>query len=97
MKVTVCQIDPREGQLDTYLNKLANHIKAEGSDFVLLPEMSFSEWLATDLNASAERWEKSVDNHNRYISDLGKLNAPTVMGTRPIINNAGSRCNEAYV
>ena len=97
MKVTVCQIDPREEHLDTYLQELTSHIKNEKSNFILLPEMSFSEWLASDSNASAQRWEESVDNHSRYISDLGKLNAPAVMGSRPIITDSGSRRNEAYV
>ena len=36
MKVTVCQIDPREGYLDTYLHGLTNHIKAKKSEFILL-------------------------------------------------------------
>ena len=42
MKVTVCQLDPREGQIDAYLSSLKEHIASENSEFVLLPEMSFS-------------------------------------------------------
>ncbi len=42
MKVTVCQIDPREEQLDQYLVGLTAHVKAEASDFLLLREMGFS-------------------------------------------------------
>ena len=97
MKVTVCQIDPRKGQLDNYLTSLADHVKAEDSDFVLLPEMGFSEWLATDKTPDSKRWSKAVDDHVRYIDKLSTLGAPAVMGTRPIINAKGSRRNEAYI
>ncbi|WP_420640764.1 carbon-nitrogen hydrolase family protein [Candidatus Leptofilum sp.] len=97
MKVTVCQIDSREGVLDQYLALLASHIKAEGSNFVLLPEMGFSEWLAADKTPDAIRWEKAADNHTRYIDNLNRLGVSTVVGTRPIIKPSGSRRNEAYI
>ena len=97
MKVTVCQIDPREGQLDNYLIELASHIKSEGSEFVLLPEMGFSEWLAADKTPDAGRWAKAVEDHARYISKLTMLGVEAVMGTRPIVNASGSRRNQAYI
>ena len=97
MRVTVCQIDPREGMLDQYLADLASHIKSDRSDFVLLPEMSFSEWFAADKTPEPNRWAEAVKNHSRYIGKLGTLGANAVMGTRPIINAGGSRRNEAYL
>ena len=48
MKITVCQMDPRERQIDIYLSPLKEHIALENSEFVLLPEMCFSEWLAAE-------------------------------------------------
>ncbi len=97
MKVTVCQIDPRKEHLDNYLSGLARHVKVEKSDLVLLPEMCFSEWLAADKTVDPTRWEASVEKHIRYIDQLGELGAKAVMGTRPIVNAAGSRRNEAYL
>lgn len=97
LKVTVCQIDPRAGQLDQYLSALTDHVHSERSDFLLLPEMSFSEWLAADPTPDPERWSKAVNDHARYIEKLGSLGARAVMGTRPITNTAGSRRNEAYL
>lgn len=97
MKVTVCQLDPREDQLNHYLVSLSKHIKSAQSEFVLLPEMSFSEWLAADKTPDASRWLQAVDNHTRFIDKLGELGANAVLGTRPIINAAGSRRNEAYL
>ncbi len=97
MKVTVCQIDPRERQLDRYIDGLSDHLKSADSDFVLLPEMGFSDWLAADKSPDANRWAKAVDDHDGYIKKLGELGAKAVMGTRPIINDCGSRRNEAYI
>ena len=97
MKITVCQLDPREGQIDTYISSLKEHITSENSEFVLLPEMSFSEWLAADKNPNPDRWEQAIERHNKYINNLNDLGAAAIVGTRPIINSIGSRRNEAYI
>ena len=59
--------------------------------------MFFSEWLAADEILDANRWEKAVNDHTRYIKALDSLGSNTVLGTRPIINGSGSRRNEAYI
>lgn len=97
MKITVCQLDPREDQLDTYLSSLKEHIALEKSEFVLLPEMSFSEWLSADKNPSSDLWIQAVKRHDKYIKNINELGASAVVGTRPIINSNGSRRNEAYI
>jgi N-carbamoylputrescine amidase len=97
MKITVCQLDPREGQIDTYLSSLKSHIESEHSEFVLLPEMSFSEWLAADKNPNPDRWTQAIERHNKYINNLNGIGAAAIVGTRPIINSNGSRRNEAYI
>ena len=97
MKVTVCQIDPSQKELNTNLENLTEHVRKHQSDFILLPEMGFSEWLAADPNPSAERWSDSVRVHDHHISELGRLGVDNVMGTRPIVNESGSRRNLAYV
>ena len=45
MKVTVCQWNPHPDELSKNLSELAKHIQANETDFVLLPEMSFSPGL----------------------------------------------------
>ncbi len=97
MKVTVCQLDPRPSQLDQYLSGLADHVQAAGTDFLLLPEMCFYDWLAHDATPDAGRWAASVAAHDDRISQLSKLGVRGAMGTRPIVNAAGSRRNQAYV
>ena len=97
MRVTVCQIDPRSGQLPKSLAALGSHLNDSESDLLLLPEMAFSEWLAGDNTPSAERWDESVETNDSYIVELGDLGVAHVVGTRPIVNTSQSRRNEAYV
>lgn len=102
MKVTVCQIDPRTGRLEHFLARLATHIAAEGSDFLLLPEMGFSDWLAAsppgaDRAESDAKWANAVADHELQIAELGKLGVRAILGTRPILTPENSRRNEAYV
>ncbi|WP_420583633.1 carbon-nitrogen hydrolase family protein [Ruegeria sp.] len=97
MKVTVCQIDPRPAELDQYLNALKDHVTSEGTDFLLLPEMCFFDWLANDATPDAARWADAVAAHEGRIAQLSDLGVGGAMGTRPIVNAAGSRRNEAYV
>jgi N-carbamoylputrescine amidase len=95
MKVTVCQIDCRPDHLDEALEGLAAHVAKEASDFLLVPEMCFSEWLAADPIPDASQWLKAVASHETHIARLSALNAKAVMGTRPIVLPHGSRRNEA--
>lgn len=97
MRVTVCQLDPRPGQLPEYLAALASHVATSGSELLLLPEMAFSEWLAADRTADADRWNAAVETNRRSIDRLDTLGAPFVVGTRPIVDASGSRRNEAYL
>lgn len=97
MKVTVCQLDPRDGHLDAGLEGLKNHVAEQRSDFVLLPEMGFAEWVAANPVADGAVWDRAVAAHERYIAALDQLGAKAVMGTRPIVNAQGSRRNEAYL
>ncbi|MEM9618675.1 MAG: hypothetical protein AAF936_12000 [Pseudomonadota bacterium] len=60
MKVTVCQIDPDKDELDRSLSELADHIASHQSDFLLLPEMSFSSWLAANPGPDSEKWAAAV-------------------------------------
>lgn len=97
MKVTVCELNPGDGARDEDLSALAAHIKQEQSDFLLLPEMTFSNWLAAGPAPDAAKWDEAVESHTRYINKLSFLGAKAIIGTRPITNASGSRRNQAYV
>ncbi len=97
MKVTVCEINPGDGSRDKDLSALAAHIKQERTDFLLLPEMTFSNWLAADRTPDAGKWEAAMKSHARYVEKLSSLGARAIVSTRPITNASGSRRNQAYV
>lgn len=97
MRVTVCEIDPRPGHLEPCLAALENHVRAAASDFLLLPELCFSPWLAIDREPDAMRWARSVAEHDRHLADLARLGARAVLGTRPVVRDDGERRNVAYV
>lgn len=97
MKVTVCQLDNRTDCLEPMLEGLKRHIREKRSDFLVLPEMCFSEWLPADPEPDALRWRQSVLDHERYIERLGRLGAGAVLGTRPMVREQGSFRNQAYL
>ena len=97
MKVTVCQLDPRAPRLNRQLADLTAHVAEAGSDFLLLPEMGFSDWLAADEIPDGDRWARAVAAHEARIAALAELGARAAVGTRPIVNAQGSRRNQAYI
>ncbi|WP_419905610.1 carbon-nitrogen hydrolase family protein [Kiloniella sp.] len=96
MKVTVCQFDNRPDHLESSFQSLIKHVKATQSEFVLVPEMSFSSWLAASDKPTDEAWRAAVEAHCGMISRLGELGVEAVMGTRPVVDQ-GSRRNRAYL
>ena len=97
MKVTVCQLDNRPGRLEPMLDDLAAHIARQRSEFLLLPEMCFHEWLAADNNPDRASWLAAVKSHASAILKLDKLGVKAAIGTRPVINDIGSFRNQAYL
>lgn len=97
MKVTVCELNPGDDARDDELKRLADHIAAENSDFLLLPEMAFSNWLAADETRDEELWNAAIESHATYIENLSSLGAKAILSTRPITNASGSPRNQAFV
>jgi hypothetical protein len=44
MKATVCELPNETAALEDAWAELCAHVKGQGSDFVLLPEMPFFPW-----------------------------------------------------
>ena len=97
MRVTVCQFEAAPAQLAETMTALAEHLASERSEFVLLPELPFSDWLPAEPIPDPGRWQQAVDAHDERIAALGDLGVDAVAGTRPIVNGAGSRRNQAFV
>ncbi len=97
MKVTVVQLSNDQAQLEKEMRLLSEHVQSEKSEFVLLPEMTFAPWLANTQNADAGKWQAAMQLHAQWIDQLASLNMPPLVSTRPTVNGAGSRRNQAYL
>lgn len=100
-RVTVCQLRDAGDALEADWEALCRHVRREGSDLVLLPEMPFCPWpVATPPPESAERraalWQAAVDAHARWLPRLAELGAPFVCASRPVARD-GRRLNEGFV
>ena len=97
MKVTVCQINPFDGERNNHLNALRRHLLEAKSDFLLLPEMCFSNWLASSPNPDPKLWQDAVVSHQKYIENLSDLGVPFIVGTKPIITPQNDWHNQAFI
>ncbi|MFW6373561.1 MAG: carbon-nitrogen hydrolase family protein [Thermodesulfobacteriota bacterium] len=96
MKVTVCEFRNDPDGLTADWNGLVKHAVAQGSDWVVLPEMPFYPWIAKTDEVETEKWDASVAAHDEWMARLPELSAPVILGTRPVTEN-GYRFNEGFV
>ena len=96
MKVTVCELPNDPERLETAWRDLVEHVQAEESDFVLLPEMPFSPWLSAEPERDAGQWQEAVEMHEQWIRRIPELGAPSVALTVPILDG-GRAFNEAVL
>ena len=92
---TVCEL--RAERLAEDWPALAEHVRAHGSDLVLLPEMGLSPWFARRRAFDAAAWRAAVEAHERHLAErLGELAPAAVLGSAPVERD-GRRQNEAFV
>lgn len=96
MRVTVCELPNEPVALENAWLGLVQHVKANESEFVLLPEMPFYSWLAHTRNMDSSQWDQAIQSHEAWISRLEELAPAVVAGTRPVIVE-GKRQNAGYV
>jgi len=97
MKVTVCELNNDFKGLDHDWKRLVEHVRAERSDLVLLPEMAFHPWLAASDHPDPAQWQAAVEAHEHWRSRLHELlPAEVIAGTRPVVQGI-RRHNEAFL
>lgn len=96
IKVTVCQLSDQLPQLHKDWQDLTAHVKSQGSEVVLLPEMPFHPWLASSPQSDQKLWQTSVQAHDFWLQKLPELSVPLVLGTRPVIKN-GVNLNQGFI
>lgn len=93
--MTVCELRTSPGALEQDWAGLVHHVAEQRSELVVLPEMGFAPWFATDRTGSDAVWASAVAAHATWSRRLPELGT-AVVGTRPVDRSAGRR-NEAYV
>ncbi len=96
MKVTVCEMqDDRDEFAETW-EGLSRHVKSEGTDLLLLPEMPFYGWFCSGAKFEQPVWDDAVGSHRRWAEKIPSLGARNVLWTSPV-ELGGRRYNQAFV
>ncbi len=84
MKITVCELPDQRKSFDTAWGDLVDHVRAEHSDLVVLPDMPFSSWFASSNRFDRNVWAAAVRSHDEWESRLRELSPAMVMASRPV-------------
>jgi len=85
MKVTVCEMSDNEDQFIDDWNNLVIHLNTHSPDLLLLPEMPFSKWIASEKNVDEEIKRNVVQKHEKWMIQLEQLNARHIVYSRPVM------------
>lgn len=96
MKVTVCQLRSDPAGLNTDWQQLVQHVQEQHSDLVVLPEMCFYPWLASQAHYDERQWQAAVTAHDKWIPRLAELYPAIVVSSRPV-STPTQRLNEGFV
>lgn len=95
MRVTVCQMRDDEAGFAADWGALVAYVRDERSELVLLPELPFAPWFATEQAFQAPLWREVLAAHARWDERLGELAPAIAIATRPV-ERGGARLNEAF-
>jgi N-carbamoylputrescine amidase len=95
LRITACEL--RSERLDEDWPALVEHVVAERSDLVVLPEMGLAPWFARSREFDAARWRSAVAAHERHLAArLADVGEAAVVGAAPVERD-GRRLNEGFV
>jgi N-carbamoylputrescine amidase len=95
MRATVCELPDGGAAVEPAWRALADHVRAERSDLVLLPELAGYPWLADLPEFDPAVWREAVLAHDALIGRFRELGARIVLGTRPVETPRG-RVNQSF-
>jgi predicted amidohydrolase len=85
MKITVCEMSDDEEKFIVDWNELGIHLDQNKTDLLLLPEMPFSKWIASERKVNEEWKVNSVEKHDKWMVKLEQLNADLIVYSKPVI------------
>jgi N-carbamoylputrescine amidase len=96
MKLTVCELSDNEQEFVNDREQLKAHLDAHQPELLLLPELPFCQWIASEKNINDGAKIQSIALHEQWLGRLDELNAKYIVYTRPVI--AGDKFfNTAFV
>ena len=96
MRVTICELSDNEIKFIDDWNRLKVHVKQNKPDLLLLPEMPFNKWIASEKEVNHAAQMLSVHKHEKWLPEIERLNVKQVVYSRPVIDN-GKFYNTAFV
>ncbi len=91
------ELDADAGDLERQWAALRERVARARPHVLVLPEMPFAPWLASSIPVDPQAWAAAATEHDRWLDHLDDLDAEVVVTTRPIVDDAGVRANEAVV
>lgn len=95
-RITVCETRDDAPGFAADFEALTAHVRAAGSDLVLLPELPFYPWPFARREVDEGTWDEAIAAHRRWLERLGELGGATVLGSLPT-RESGKRLNRAFV
>jgi N-carbamoylputrescine amidase len=95
MKVTVCELPDDRAEFSSEWERLVRHVRREGSDMVLLPEIAFSPWIFAYPEFDLKVWRGAVEEHRKWMERAPELGAGVVLGSR-LVGSGKQRFNEGF-
>ncbi|PWT99334.1 MAG: hypothetical protein C5B52_10775 [Bacteroidetes bacterium] len=85
MRVTVCELSDDENDFLKDWRNLKSHLRESGTDLLLMPELPFCKWLATEKMVSDDLKMRSVQEHENWLKRLDELNATRIVYSKPVV------------
>jgi N-carbamoylputrescine amidase len=95
VKIAICELPTNLSRHHPAWPDFMRRLEHDRPDLLLLNEMPFGAWLASDRTFDADRATASVDAHDSALRSLRKLKT-AVLGSRPI-QGREKLCNEAFL
>jgi N-carbamoylputrescine amidase len=96
LRVTVCEMNDAPAAFAADWQRLVAHVKMQGSQLVLLPEMPFAAWFGTSPRFDPQVWQEVIAAHDSWMARLQELAPAVVISTRPL-NSGQKRLNQGFV
>ena len=84
MKVTICELSDNPNQFQEDWVNLTKYTTAQKSDLVLLPEMPFHQWIASQPTVDESIKTKNIASHELWLKRIPELNAKIVAYSKPV-------------